>query len=70
MLRSLDPNKGYSAPKSKKFKPTKSEEKKFSGDELESIDRAAESDLDLRVRRSITKKQRDVALAELSGAGA
>ena len=68
MLRSLDPTTDYSSPKSKKFRPSKSEEKKFSPGELEAVQSAASHDEDLQIRRFAVTKQRQEALSEMKGA--
>lgn len=60
MLRSLDPDKNFEAPKSKKFRPTADEARRFSQDELDYLDRAETDDRELTVQRAITAKQRQI----------
>ncbi len=67
MLRSLDPERDYSAPKSKEFHPTKGEERKFSPGELEYLSEATTQDEELRVRRFVAQKKHEAAYKAATG---
>ena len=67
MLRSLDPDTGFTSPKSKNFRPKGKEVEKFSKGELEYIDAAEESDKDLVVARHVRNQAREAAIAAATG---
>lgn len=65
MLRSLDPENNY-RPKSKKFEPTEEEAKKFSQDELDSIQHMKDADEEWRITHAVRDAERR-ALLRMAG---
>jgi hypothetical protein len=69
MLRSLNPETQFTTPKSKAMRPTKAEEKLFSEEELESVERQLEANEAWKLRRAVAQKQLDAVRQELGVSG-